>query len=157
MGSVAARAFALGVAAGLRSMTPPAVVSRAARDGTLDLRDTGFAFMASDAAAVILGAMAAGELAADKTATIPNRTDPGPLAGRIVSGGLCGACLSAADNEAAAVGAVFGAIGAAIGTFGGYRVRTGLVKALHVPDAVIAVPEDLLATTLARSAVGDAE
>jgi uncharacterized membrane protein len=38
-----------------------------------------------------------------------------------------------------------GIVGALIGTFGGYQARTGLVKALKVPDLVIATLEDIVA------------
>jgi uncharacterized membrane protein len=34
------------------------------------------------------------------------------------------------------------------GTFGGYWARTGLVRALQVPDMAIAIPEDVLAIGL---------
>jgi uncharacterized membrane protein len=43
------------------------------------------------------------------------------------------------------VGAIVGVIGALVGCFGGYQVRTRLVKALGTPDYVIAVIEDLVA------------
>jgi uncharacterized membrane protein len=46
------------------------------------------------------------------------------------------------------LGAVGGAIGAIAGTFGGYWARTGLVRALQVPDMAIAIPEDVLAIGL---------
>jgi uncharacterized membrane protein len=40
---------------------------------------------------------------------------------------------------------LLGAIGALIGTFGGYYVRTGVVKALHSPDWPVALVEDAVA------------
>jgi uncharacterized membrane protein len=148
-----AAALGIGVAAGMRSMTAPAVVSRAAHDGRLDLRDTPLAFMGSGRAAALTAAAALGEYATDLLPATPNRTDPGPLAARIVSGGLCGACVCAARRESAAVGAVLGGIGAVLGAFGGYHARKRLVNGLKVPDACIAVPEDLLAIRLALRTV----
>jgi uncharacterized membrane protein len=38
-----------------------------------------------------------------------------------------------------------GAAGGVAGAFGGYQVRTRLVKALKVPDLVIAILEDAVA------------
>jgi uncharacterized membrane protein len=40
---------------------------------------------------------------------------------------------------------VVGEIGAIVGTKGGYQARTRLVKAVCVPDLVIAVIEDIVA------------
>ena len=42
-----------------------------------------------------------------------------------------------------------GGIGAVLGTFGGYQVRTRLVRALKVKDIFVAIPEDLVAVGLA--------
>jgi uncharacterized membrane protein len=44
---------------------------------------------------------------------------------------------------------VLGAIGGVIGAFAGYEARTRLVRGLKVRDAMIAVPEDLVAVGLA--------
>ena len=42
-------------------------------------------------------------------------------------------------------GAVVGALGGVAGTLGGYRARVGLVRALGVPDYVVALAEDAVA------------
>lgn len=138
-------AFALGAAAGLRSMTPPAVVAWASRLGYLDLDPTPLAFLSSAAAAWIFAAAALGELVADKLPFTPNRTSPGPLGARILSGALSGGALAAGAGGSLAGGAVAGALGAVAGAFGGYNARTGLVRALGTPDYVVAVVEDLIA------------
>jgi uncharacterized membrane protein len=41
-------------------------------------------------------------------------------------------------------GALLGIVGALVGTFAGYQARTRLVKALHTPDFVVALIEDLV-------------
>jgi len=43
------------------------------------------------------------------------------------------------------LGPILGTAGAVAGAFGGYQVRTRLVKALKVPDFVIAILEDAVA------------
>ena len=53
-------AFAIGVVAGLRSMTAPAAVAWAARLGQLQLERTPLSFLASPVAAYVLSALALG-------------------------------------------------------------------------------------------------
>jgi len=65
-----------------------------------------------------------------------------------VTGALSGACLGISGGASFLAGAVLGAIGALIGAFGGYKARTGLVKALNVRDIFVAIPEDLVAIGL---------
>ena len=81
-------AFAIGIVAGLRSMTAPAVTAWAAHLGRLNLQNSALAFMGSMWAAGIFTLAALGELVADKLPMTPARTKPGPLAGRSVMGGL---------------------------------------------------------------------
>ena len=141
-------AFGIGVVAGLRSMTAPAVTAWAVHLGWLDLKASPLGFMGSPWAVGVLTLAALGELVVDKLPMTPSRTKPGPLAARIVMGGLSGACLTVAAGGSPWVGAVVGAIGGIVGTFAGYRARMGLVQSLKVPDAAIAIPEDLVAIGL---------
>jgi uncharacterized membrane protein len=138
-------AFGIGLITGLRSMTGPAVVCWAAHLGWLNLQNSRLAFMGSAAATYSFSALALGELIADKLPFIPNRTSPGPLLGRLVLGGLCGATLCAAASHSVTVGAILGGVGGLVGAFAGYQARTGLVKKSGLPDIVIALLEDLVA------------
>lgn len=142
-------AIGIGVVAGLRSFTAPALVSWAVHLGWLDLRDSPLAFIGSTAAVVILAILAVGELLGDKWPGTPKRTALAPLAARIVSGGFCGACLFVAANQAWLGGAVAGGIGGLIGAFGGYEIRKRLVAGLRINDLVVALGEDLVAIGLA--------
>ena len=142
-------ALGIGIVAGLRAMTAPAVVALGAYLGWINLSGTPLAFMGSKWAAGIFVLAALFEFVNDQLPKTPARTTPGPLIARIVTGALTGACLALAGAGAAIVGALLGAIGAVIGAFGGYKARVGLVKSLGVPDAVIAIPEDLIAIALA--------
>jgi uncharacterized membrane protein len=127
--SVLALAFAIGMIAGLRSMTAPAVVSWAAYWKWLDLQHSA----------------AIGELVVDKLPGTPSRKAPLGLIARFVLGGLSGAALCAATNQSLALGGVLGGLGGVIGALVGYEVRTRLVKALKVPDIWIALLEDAVA------------
>src|SRR5258705_11164995 len=88
-------AFLIGVVAGLRSMTAPAVVSWAARLGWLHLENTPLAFLGFTVTPYILSVLAIGELINDKLPKTPSRKTPVPFAARIVMGALCGAALGA--------------------------------------------------------------
>jgi uncharacterized membrane protein len=138
-------AFGLGILAGLRSMTPVAVVAWAARLGQHDLGRTPLAWLGSGIAAWLFAPAALGELVADKLPFTPNRTALGPFVGRLFTGALAGAVLAAGHGGSPAAGALAGALGAVAGTFGGYRARTGLVRALGTPDYVVALLEDAVA------------
>jgi uncharacterized membrane protein len=142
-------AVGIGVVAGLRSLMAPAVVSWAAHLGWLNLHGSSLAFMESTLAAAIFSLLAIGELIADMLPKIPKRTAPAPLLARILTGGLCGACLYASANHSLFIGALFGGIGGVIGAFGGYEIRRRLGNKLNVKDIFIALFEDLIAVALA--------
>jgi len=137
--------FLIGVVAGLRALTAPAVVAWAAHWRWLDLRHSPVAFLHSTAALVILVVLALAELVADKLPSTPSRTQPPGLVARFLTGGLSGAAVAASGGSSPVLGAFLGAAGGMVGTFAGYQVRTRLVKALKVPDFVIALLEDAVA------------
>jgi uncharacterized membrane protein len=148
-GEIFALALGIGFVAGLRTFTAPAAVSWAAYLGRLNLQGSPLAFMGSTAAGVILSSLALGEYVWDLMPKAPNRTDPPSLIARIISGGLCGACVFLSENHSWIAGALFGGIGAVIGAFAGYHARKRLVEALKVKDAMIAIDEDFVAIGLA--------
>jgi uncharacterized membrane protein len=126
-------------------MTAPAVVAWAARVGWIHLDGTPLAFLGHPIATYVLTALMIGELIGDKLPRTPSRTAPGPFIARIVAGALAGAALTAGLGQRLALGAIVGACGAVAGTLGGYRARTGLVRALGTPDYVVALAEDVVA------------
>lgn len=81
--------FVLGMSAGLRSMTPIAVVAWAAQLGWPDVRQTSLGFMAAPITAWAFTLFACVELVFDKLPFTPSRLGAGPLGARIVSGALC--------------------------------------------------------------------
>ena len=144
MNYVLAFAFGIGFVAGLRSLTPPAVVAWAAHLGWLNLNNSALAWMGSIIAVVIFSLLAVFELFVDLQPSTPKRTAVVPLTARILMGGLCGACICAAGHQSLMIGAILGAIGGIIGAFAGYETRRKVVAALNVKDIFIALLEDLV-------------
>jgi uncharacterized membrane protein len=138
-------AFLIGVIGGLRTMTAPAVVAWAANRHWLNLDNSPLALIGSLSAVVVFTLAALGELVIDKLPSTPNRTRLLGLVGRSVFGGLSGAAVAAAGAQSIALGIVLGVAGAIAGAFVGYEVRKRLVRALKVPDFVIALLEDAVA------------
>ena len=137
-------AFLIGIFAGLRTFTPPAVVAWAVYLGWLKITGP-LAFIGSLPAVIIVSLLAIGELVFDKLPNTPNRTAPPGLIGRIVTGGFTGACVALGGGESAYVGAALGVVGGIVGCFGGYQARFRLVRFLRQPDFNVALIEDLIA------------
>ena len=146
MDNAALLAFLIGCLAGLRSLTPPAATALASYLGWLKL-ESPLSYIGSIPALVILGLLALLELVVDKLPKTPSRTSPPGLIARIVTGGLCGACVASSGGplDKAALGALVGAAGGIVGCFGGYQARKRLVGALGIPDIYIALLEDVIA------------
>src|SRR5947207_12879563 len=104
-------AVGIGIVAGLRSLTAPAVVAWAAHLGWLNLHSSPLAFMASTAAVAVFSLLAIGELIADKLPNTPKRTALAPLLARVLTGALCGACLCVAAGKSLRAGAILGGSG----------------------------------------------
>src|SRR4051794_2472809 len=116
-----AAAAGIGAVAGIRSMTAPALVSLTASRGGLRLGRTSLRFLASTVATATIGVLAISELIADKLPNVPNRTDLGPLATRVVSGAACGAAICLSESESPWAGALLGGVSALGGAFAGYH------------------------------------
>jgi uncharacterized membrane protein len=142
--SVLILAFLIGVVAGLRALTPLAVISWAARLGWVPLQGTWLAFLGFAITPYIFTVLAIAELIADKLPQTPSRKAAMPFVVRIVSGALCGAALGT-PNLSSIGGLVSGVLGAVAGTLGGYEFRSRLVKAIGGRDLPIALLEDAIA------------
>jgi uncharacterized membrane protein len=137
--------FLIGLFAGLRSLTAPAITAWAVYLGWLKLQGS-LALIGSIFSVAIFTLLAVVELVADKLPKTPNRTSPPGLIARIVMGGLTGACVAAGGGQGASfLGAILGAVGGVVGCFMGYQARTGLVKSLSTRDLYVALLEDLVA------------
>ena len=143
-------AFGIGVVAGMRSLTAPAVVSWAACIGALSLEGSPLAFMGWIVTVIVFTLLGLGELMADMLLSwIPRRTAPAPLAARLLMGGLCGASLCVSAGRSLVLGAILGALGGLAGAFVSYEIRRRLVTGLNIRDVVVALTEDAIAISLA--------
>jgi uncharacterized membrane protein len=136
-------ALLIGIVAGLRAMTAPAVVSWAAYAGRLALVGTPLAFMGSWWAPWLFTVLALGELVTDQIPSTPSRKVPMQFGARVIIGALAGLSI-AATGASLAAGAVAGAVGAVLGTLGGaaFRARLGRFFGEDRPAAFI---EDAIA------------
>jgi uncharacterized membrane protein len=121
-------ALLLGVVAGLRTMTAPALVSWAAHMGWLDLNGTWLAFIGNTWVRWILTLFALVELVIDQLPSTPSRTVPVQFGARIVTGSFSGAAIGA-GSAAMFGGLLAGIAGAVIGTLGGSAGRARLAAA----------------------------
>jgi uncharacterized membrane protein len=153
-GAVYARAGALGVVGGMRSQLPFALLALAANRGNFAAgADRPLSLLLSRGAAVGCGLAAVGELIGDKLPMTPSRLAPGPLAGRLVFGGLAGAAISYEAGRSALLGAALGAAGAGLGAAAGYAGRASLGRSTNVPDPLWGGVEDILAIGLGLAAL----
>ncbi|WP_341677960.1 DUF4126 family protein [Niveibacterium sp. SC-1] len=145
-------AYLIGVVAGLRAFTAPAVVAWAAHLGWLPLAGTPLAFLAHVAAPWILTVLAVVELIGDQLPRTPSRKVPVQFGTRILTGALSGAAVGAVGGQLV-LGLVVGIVGAIVGTLGGAAVRAKLAAAFgrDLPAALI---EDAVAIVGAILVVG---
>lgn len=137
------KALGLGAVAGMRSMSAPALLSRAARKGSVEnLEDTRFAPLVSSTVSSVLYVLAVGEMIVDKSAGIPSRISPPALLGRVASGALVGAALFVSGGRREVSGAAVGILSAVAAAYASYYARSGVGEALGVPDQVLGHLED---------------
>jgi uncharacterized membrane protein len=148
------KAACLGLIAGMRTMSAPALVSGMLTATCSDeLVGTPLEWFALPTTAAVFKLLAAGELIADKLPGVPARTEPGALIGRGVMGALSGSAVCVADGEGMVEGAVIGALSAVASAFAFYHLRRWLTEATPLPDSAVAVAEDALALGLGRRAL----
>ncbi len=138
-------AILIGVAAGLRAVTPIAAISWGAYLGWIDLSATPLAFLGNIIAVIIITLLAIAELVSDQLPNTPSRKVPVQFGTRIVLGALAGALLMPASWI---IGAILGAVGAVLGTLGGAELRARLARAFG-RDLPAALVEDAAAIILA--------
>ena len=135
-----------GIVAGLRTFTPLAAVSWAARFGHLPLADTWLAFLGYQWTPWVLSVLAVVEYVTDQLPSTPSRKVPVQFGARLVSGALCGAAVGLPVGGWI-LGIVAGLIGAVAGTYGGAALR-GRMAAAFGRDIGAALVEDVAAVLL---------
>ena len=136
-------ALGIGVIAGLRPFTAPAVVAWAAVLHWINLSGTWASWVGNLITAIIFSLLAVGELFLDQQPKTPPRTAPPAFVGRLLFGAFAGAVVGTAWGVTwSALGA--GVVGAVIGTLGGYRARAALAKSFG-RDLPAALLEDAVA------------
>jgi uncharacterized membrane protein len=118
----------LGVVAGLRTFTAPAVF---------------WLMRHRSPVAYILGLLALLEFAGDLSPRTPARTGAIGLSARVISGAFCGGAITAPAGHSLFLGALCGAIGAVVGAYAGLAVRVRAIALIgRIPAALI---EDFIA------------
>jgi uncharacterized membrane protein len=83
-------------------------------------------------------ALAAMELAGDKVPGISNRTDPGPIVGRALTGAVIGAVIGEVSGRNRVTSALIGAASAVVGAHLTFQLRKQLMNVLPaVPAALV--------------------
>jgi len=144
-------AFLIGIVAGLRAMTAPAMASWAAAQGWIGPLHGWPAFMSYRWTPWIFTVAALGEWVTDQLAGTPSRTVPVQFTTRVVMGALSGAVFGAAAGSWIG-GLLAGALGAVAGTLGGAAARAGLARGFG-NDRPAAFVEDAVAVGIGALAV----
>jgi uncharacterized membrane protein len=137
--------FAIGMIAGLRALTAPAVVCWAAHLGWLNLQNSHLAWMGSTTAVAIFSILALAEIVNDKLPATGSRLAPPSLVVRSLTGAVAASALAIAASESLLVGILLGVLGALAGSFVGYHLRHQIVARLKIPDFPVALLEDAIA------------
>ena len=137
-------ALLIGVIAGLRAFTAPAVMAWAALLHWINLSGTWASWVGHWATVTVLTIIAVAELVSDQMEQTPSRKTAVQFVTRLITGGFAGAVLGTAwGYQWSSLG--MGIIGAVLGTIGGYEARTRLVRATGSRDLPIGVLEDVVA------------
>lgn len=137
---------ALGVLAGMRTASAPAITSHILSHHHQSKRfsNSSLGFMRYDDVATALKVFALSELIADKLPSTPNRIKPFALFARCLSGGLAGASVYKASGNNAVNGGLIGTAAAFVSTFGSYLLRKSVVRQTRIFDPLIGAIEDAL-------------
>jgi uncharacterized membrane protein len=126
-------ALLVGFVAGLRALTPPAVVAWGAALHWLPVDGTWAEWVGHPITVTILTILLVVELVTDQLPSTPSRTVPPQFIARLVTGAFAGAVIGA------------GVVGAVLGTMSGYQARSRLVARNGGHDLPIALTEDAVA------------
>jgi uncharacterized membrane protein len=136
-------ALLIGTVAGLRALTPPAVVAWAALLDWLHVEGTWASWIAHPIVVGLLTVLLVIELITDQLSKTPSRKTTMQFAARLITAGFAGAVIGTGwGYEFSALAA--GVVGAFLGTIGGYEARKRLAAAFG-RDLPAALLEDVVA------------
>ena len=149
------RALLIGTAAGMRSQAPGAMLALKHDNAPLTAGWRRWPILRNTWGRRMLVANGVGEGLVDKLPGLPPRTDPGPFFCRLLFGGLSGAAIGSEGVGQWSIvrGLLLGMVGAGIWTVGATRIRASAGEMTGLPDAAVAVAEDVAAISIARHAV----
>jgi len=124
-------------------MSASALLARSIKHGDVPLSGTAFGTLGR--LSPLLQLLMLGEMIADKAPFSPSRNLPPSFAFRLLSGALVGAALFTSEGRRGAAGAPLGAVGAALGSAYGERLRVRSQKKLGIPNSVLGHLEDGIA------------
>jgi len=137
-------ALLIGVIAGLRAMTAPAVVAWGAFLGWINVDGKWSEWMAHPITVSVLTIFLLVELVTDQLPKTPSRKTAPQFVTRLIMGAFAGAVIGSTDfHTFSALGA--GMVGAVLGTMGGAAVRQKLYDANRERDRPGAFLEDVVA------------
>ncbi|PTX18320.1 putative membrane protein [Pontibacter mucosus] len=135
----------MGALAGMRSLSAPALLSRALLDKqNTNLSGTPFRFLQHRYVANTLTGLAATELLGDKLPIAPDRIETPSLLMRAASGAAVGAAVFAGRHKSMAEGAALGAVAAVAATYASFYLRKFLCEKTGIADPVFGALEDVL-------------
>jgi len=137
-------ALLIGVIAGLRAMTAPAVVAWGAFLGWIDVDGKWSDWMANPVTVGLLTVLLLVELVTDQLPKTPSRKVPPQFIARLVTGGFAGAVIGSASFHTF-IGTGAGMVGAVLGTLAGAELRSRIAAARGGNDRPGAFGEDVLA------------
>jgi uncharacterized membrane protein len=148
-------AIAAGALAGFRTMSALAAAGHAVAGARRSSSPALLGLFSSSPALSVLDTLAAGEMVADKTPSIPDRIAPVPFVGRTIAGALAAGMVAVHLDEPPGPWAAAGAAAAAVATVASYRLRRASSPALSnvgaglVEDAIVVGAGWILALAVA--------
>ena len=135
----------IGTLAGMRSSAAPAITSQIlSHHHSKRLEHSPLSFMQSKVVANALTVLSVGELVADKLPSTGDRTQPGGVIFRGLSGALAGASIYKSSGNNVYVGSIIGAATAVASTYLSFILRKTAGKRTSIIDPILGGIEDAL-------------
>ena len=145
------KALGFGAIAGMRAMAAPMFISHYFRyHRNQHIAHSKLACLQQSNVAKGLKVATAFEMMNDKLPFVPDRTGAIPLIGRMGSGAIAGATIYHAEEDNPVLGAAIAGLAAIGAAFAVMHLRKAIVKHTFLPDAVVALAEDVAVVALGK-------